>query len=222
MFAYAAILAFNLWMFLTTANVEKTIFVTRESTKPVASLEHFMTHIEYLSPAQPVLKRTIDVSFPRQESSGTRAQWLLLDGLEAKRRYEVRICWSATQPTSFALKTLEPIEIRNSTAFLSSLEDYSNSFDFHRVSKLSDLSSPHLFLQISAWADYYSSSTKLMLEPAPVDVEIILDPFAFNLLPRTLISPSIYIVGVCLLAWLISGALWRLILQHVAVKEKRP
>lgn len=61
-----------------------------------------------------------------------------------------------------------------------------------------------------------------MEHPLPVDVDIILDPFILNVLPRSLGPTAIYISGVAAAAFFISGLIYRWIVatsQHV--KEKK-
>jgi hypothetical protein len=53
-----------------------------------------------------------------------------------------------------------------------------------------------LFLRIIAQADYFTTNETLMETPEPVDVDIILDPFLFNALPRSLLPTVGYVVVV--------------------------
>lgn len=61
-----------------------------------------------------------------------------------------------------------------------------------------------LFLQILAAADYYTMNKTLMRDVPPVYVDIILDPFVFNILPRSLVPTVGYIVVVAIASWFIS------------------
>lgn len=45
-----------------------------------------------------------------------------------------------------------------------------------------------------------------MKNPPPVDVDIILDPFLVNLLPRSLVPTVIYIIATAVLGYLLSRA----------------
>ena len=222
MFTRPASLAVTLWIALTLANVEKTIFKTQKSARPISAFNHITSQLGRLSPSQTALQNTIEVSSPLQstQDQGT-ASWLLLDGLEEDRRYEARVCWLATQPTSFSLQTLEPVEVLESETLFSSLKSYANSSERHFLSVPPALDSHSLFLRISAKADYHSSSANLVSQPPPVHTEIILDPFVFNLLPRSLIPHSISIVSLSLLAWLLSGIIWRSVLRPATPKSKR-
>lgn len=62
-------------------------------------------------------------------------------------------------------------------------------------------SSSVLLLRILAAADYFTDDADLMLDPPPVLVDLILDPFLYNVLPRSLISTSGYIVAVAIVTW---------------------
>jgi hypothetical protein len=68
-----------------------------------------------------------------------------------------------------------------------------------------------LFLRVRAAADFYSTNRTLMLHPTTVAVDIILDPYLFNILPRSL-APNIFLViVVAICAWPLSGMTWRLL-----------
>lgn len=58
-----------------------------------------------------------------------------------------------------------------------------------------------LFLQILAAADYYTTNKTLMNDVPPVYVDVILDPYVSNLLPRSLLPTIGYIVAVAILSW---------------------
>ena len=80
------------------ANVEKTVFLT---PAPISiPRDHPNLHdlqLAVLSPARWRLQHQIAASFPTASFNlrGTET-WMLLEGLEEQRRYEVRICWLAT------------------------------------------------------------------------------------------------------------------------------
>jgi hypothetical protein len=58
-----------------------------------------------------------------------------------------------------------------------------------------------LLLRILAAADYFTDNATLMNDPRPVLVDLILDPFLFNVLPRSLVPTVGYIVAVAGVAW---------------------
>lgn len=55
-----------------------------------------------------------------------------------------------------------------------------------------------LLLSISAAADYYTTNKTLMANVPPVLVDIILDPFIFNVFPRSLIPTAAYVAIVAI------------------------
>lgn len=62
-----------------------------------------------------------------------------------------------------------------------------------------------LFLQVFAMADYYSLDQDLMDHVPPVAVDVILDPFVLNVLPRSLLPTVLYLVIIAVGAWFLSG-----------------
>jgi len=59
-----------------------------------------------------------------------------------------------------------------------------------------------LFLEVLAAADFFTTNTTLMQNPPPVNVDIILDPFIFNILPRSLLPTIGYIVVVAVVSFM--------------------
>jgi hypothetical protein len=57
-----------------------------------------------------------------------------------------------------------------------------------------------LFLRVHAAADYFSTEQSLMQNVPPVAVDLILDPFLFNVFPRSLIPTAGWIMVVAVLA----------------------
>jgi len=72
---------------------------------------------------------------------------------------------------------------------------YEHTFD--------DISSM-LFLHIQAAADYYTMNHTLMKQVPPVYVDIILDPFVLNALPRSLLPTVAYIIILAAGSWFLS------------------
>jgi len=75
------------------------------------------------------------------------------------------------------------------------------------------LESSLLFLQIFAAADYFSLDMSLMETVPPVLVDVILDPFLFNVFPKSLVPTAVYIVILAIVAWFLSGFIWKGIIQ---------
>lgn len=61
-----------------------------------------------------------------------------------------------------------------------------------------------LFLQIQAAADYYTTNQTLMNNVPPVFVDIILDPYIGNVLPRSLVPTVAYITLLAIGSWYLS------------------
>lgn len=71
-----------------------------------------------------------------------------------------------------------------------------------------------LLLRISAAADYFTTNATLMAQPQTVHVDLILDPFLANVLPRSLVSTVCYILAVALASWVLA---WRLVVPTLKV-----
>ena len=61
-----------------------------------------------------------------------------------------------------------------------------------------------LFLRILAAADYFTTDAALMSNVPAVDVDIILDPFLLNALPRSLAGTACYIAMVAVVAFFLA------------------
>jgi hypothetical protein len=59
-------------------------------------------------------------------------------------------------------------------------------------------------LQILAAADYYTTNRTLMEHVQPVFVDIILDPYLLNVLPRSLVPTGVYLVVVAISSWILA------------------
>ncbi|KAF1965882.1 hypothetical protein BU23DRAFT_337151 [Bimuria novae-zelandiae CBS 107.79] len=204
------------------ANVEKTVFLGPAALHlPPGwpSLEDL--HVDTLTPTGPSLLATqLPVQFPTEKTPRGLESWYILRSLERGRRYEVRICWPAFQPTDFWLDTFPVDQVFDTPELLSSLAEYSQQRQSAPLQKLQHSSATPqsvLFLRIQAAASYYSTNKTLMEYPPPVDVDIILDPFILNILPHSLGPTAIYLSAVAVAAWFISGYIYRAI---IAVSEE--
>ncbi|ODH14113.1 hypothetical protein ACO22_06680 [Paracoccidioides brasiliensis] len=110
------------------ANVEKVIFT---ALKPSPLLLHQSLfddlEIERLSPHRPSVRTYLSAAFPSKEAPLGFESWFYLDSLKPGQRYEVRICYLATQPTSFTLTTHALSEILDSPSLISSLTTFATS-----------------------------------------------------------------------------------------------
>ncbi|OJI86925.1 hypothetical protein ASPTUDRAFT_501936 [Aspergillus tubingensis CBS 134.48] len=240
------LLAFLLFTTLATANVEKTIFLAPPPTTiptphpPIDDLG-----LARLSPSHPILRTHLNASFPTQSSPGTES-WFFLQNLTPGRRYEVRICWLATQPTSFTLTTYTLPHALSDTFLLSSITNYSSlrlannpnselnldlddttTTNFNPETPLDSnepITDSVLFLRIRAAADYYTTDKELMTHVPPVAVDVILDPFLGNVFPRSLVPTACYGVIVAVVAVLVGkwvvGELGRVVDDMAEEREK--
>jgi hypothetical protein len=212
------------------ANVEKTIFLGPPAaalSNVHPSLDTLALHV--LSPANSILPTRIAIEFPTNSVPRGLESWYLLRGLDHGRRYEVRVCWPATQPTDFWLDTYPVNRVLDAPHLRASLERYSErDQDFQlgdrKHIELADFNEHEslLLLRLQAAASYYSTNRTLMLHPPPVDVDIILDPFILNVFPQSLGPVAIYITLVAIGAYLLSGYIYRLLLSVAAETPSKP
>ncbi|EGZ70591.1 hypothetical protein NEUTE2DRAFT_130590 [Neurospora tetrasperma FGSC 2509] len=188
---------------LVLANVEKTIFlgpssspseketVIKDDQAAQRWLDTKLHHIHTLTPTpndRSSLRTRLNRVFPSADHPRGEDAWFLLEGLTDRQRYEVRVCWAATQPTNFYMETYTPKEVITTPHLAGSLMGYL----------------PAVSPQSQHSADYFTSNASLMLHPPPVDVDIILDPFLFNVLPRSLVPTIGWIIIVAVAGWVVS------------------
>lgn len=77
-----------------------------------------------------------------------------------------------------------------------------------------------LFLKVQAAADYFTTNKTLMLRPQAVDIDIILDPYLANIFPASLLPTAIYIVGLAILSFYVSGWIWRTLQSQTLIKQR--
>ncbi|KAH8431876.1 uncharacterized protein LDX57_009527 [Aspergillus melleus] len=189
-----------------TANVEKTIFrAPSAATIPAVDPSLDDLGLQRLSPAKPALRTQLNASFPTEDSPGTDS-WYFLENLTPGQRYEVRICWLATQPTDFTLTTYTIPDAIEDPVLFSSIGVYSAArMAEYPPQGMTPRSGPFdtsptsdsvLFLRIRAAADYYSLDSSLMENVPPVRADIILDPFLLNVFPQSLVPTACYMAVV--------------------------
>ena len=217
---------------LAAANAEKTIFVAPE-LEPLpndASIDNLL--LMSLSEAQPSERAFLNATFPTRTTPKGTQTWATLIDLVPGRRYEVRICWLATQPTAFWLHTHTLQSVFESPELLSSMTEYSTAlhtsikpealrdmqsrvYDKTKLSK-QELQKSMLFLQIFAAADYYTLNRTLMETVPPVHADIILDPYLLNVFPKSLLPTAGHIVIVAICGWFISSWIYRSVIVPAA------
>ncbi|KAI0484225.1 hypothetical protein GGR56DRAFT_612859 [Xylariaceae sp. FL0804] len=233
----ALILLASLFAATVRANTEKAIFLGPPAVD-VSSAHPALDGLEVftLTPQRSALRTHLEAQFPGEEFPHGKATWLVLDGLTEGQRYEVRICWAATSPTAFNLNTYELHALLEKPELISGLGASSRSHQSNaRDDKYTEVSAPVrfsgiyrqpssetslLFLQILAAADYYTTNKTLMTDVPPVRADIILDPFLFNILPRSLAPTVIYIIMVAVASWLLAQQVsaW---IRQVAIEPSR-
>ncbi|QPG97950.1 hypothetical protein C2857_007083 [Epichloe festucae Fl1] len=191
---------------VAVANVEKIIFTGPPPSRlpgtnsTLSSLKiHTLTHNEAS------IRTTLDRVFASQQS-GPRglSSWVLLANLTESQRYELRICWSALEPTRVDIKAHVLDVVLEDPGLLQSLNTFSASRRDARTverstAELSD--SPSLLIEIQAAADYFTDNKELMSNPPPVLVDLILDPFLLNVLPHSLSPTVCYLLLLSVATW---------------------
>ncbi|RKF74049.1 hypothetical protein GcM1_241072 [Golovinomyces cichoracearum] len=220
-----------------SANTEKLLILgpKLDSISRLESLNLDYLDLRSLSPEYGRLRTYIPAEFPTYSSVHGRESWTLLHGLVEGQRYEVRICWAATQPTSFILETFDVIDILTNPKLKSSL---ARSYET-KLPKLNGLTemreqnyqglksieqfSSMLFLRIFAAADYYTSNSSLMQDVPPVHVDIILDPYSFNICPGSLIPTAAYILILAISGWILSNTVneWAEVCHKSGLKDQK-
>ncbi|KAF2811613.1 uncharacterized protein BDZ99DRAFT_278028 [Mytilinidion resinicola] len=197
------------------ANTEKVIF-TAPSAITIPNIRPGLDDLslDVLSPAGlRTLETNLAVQFPSDTAPRGVQSWYLLKGLEAGRRYEVRACWPATQPTEFWLDVHNLTHVFETPLLISSLADYSEQrqhpgLQAPRHAEPEATSQSVLLLQVHSAADYFTSNRTLMEHPPAVDVDIILDPFLLNILPQSLGPTALYITVLTAGSFFLSGAIY--------------
>ncbi|KAF2229921.1 hypothetical protein EV356DRAFT_536854 [Viridothelium virens] len=219
------------------ANTEKTIFIAPSGPNLLSSSPSLDNlYLTTITPERSSLRTTLPVSFPTSQEPGGNTSVYLLRDLTPGQRYEVRICWLATQPTDFTLITYTLIEGLETSQLSQALASYakqqqdlsiSNSplytGEIERVGLISEGSNSEevtaLFLYVLSAAAFYTTNQTLMLDPPPVLVDIILDPYLLNVFPRSLVPTAGYILGLAILGWYLSGLIWNWLISVTQAKS---
>ncbi|KAI1965864.1 hypothetical protein LOZ58_000764 [Ophidiomyces ophidiicola] len=200
-------------MRFASANVEKTIFtalpasLTRwpSSMSDIQSVD--LKNLDILSPSISSIRKRLEAAFPSEQTPLGVQSWFYLANLNPGQRYELRICWIATQPTSFNLKVYTVSSVVESHTLSASLKAHTAVERRHVTAQStsqvsSDKSS--LLLAVDVAADYFTLNQTLMDHVPPVVADIILDPYIFNVFPKSLIPTGIYILFTSAIAWYLS------------------
>ncbi|EGU83899.1 hypothetical protein FOXB_05613, partial [Fusarium oxysporum f. sp. conglutinans Fo5176] len=130
-------------------------------------------------------------------------------------RYEFRVCWAAVQPTGFDLGVYELDTVWQTPELIQSLASYSFSRQDQEARLIEESTQTEgrereasiLLLQIKASADYFTDDAALMKDPSPVHVDLILDPYLYGIVPRSLVPAAGYLVLVGAVAWFVSRSI---------------
>ncbi|KAB5582561.1 hypothetical protein GE09DRAFT_1211202 [Coniochaeta sp. 2T2.1] len=179
------------------------------------------------------LRTKLLAAFPTDKDPHGVESWFLLDNLTPRQRYEVRVCWPASQPTAFELQTFPVPVVWDTPELITSLSSYAYSrqrpsseddellppSSSTQQAKEEDREASLLFLRIRAKADYFTTNATLMSHPPPVDVDVILDPFVGGVLPRSLVPTVVYVVIVAGVSWFVAKVVLGLL--RGVVKDER-
>ncbi|KAG9242080.1 hypothetical protein BJ878DRAFT_426700 [Calycina marina] len=208
------------------ANTEKTIFLGPANLQiPTVHPTLKDLKLESLSPSRTSIRTNITAKFPTSDHKYGASTWVLLHTLNEGQRYEVRVCWAATQPTSIRMETYELQTVFETPDLILSLAQYRVTLDGPAplTSSTFDSESSVLLLHIQAAADYFTMDKSLMKDVLPVYIDVILDPFVLNVLPKSLIPTALYIVMLAIGSWFLAGHIYIWIRQFAAdeTKEKK-
>lgn len=215
---------------LVWANVEKTIFVAPERTllPDDAAIDNLL--LDVLTPAASSKRVFLNATFPDPDHPHGLETWALLEGLHSGQRYELRVCWLATQPTSFWLDTFEVTETFEKPELITSLSTYAyrrhEALSAIEIDKLratrhkADSETSLLFLRIQAAADYFSTNKTLMEVVPLVHADLILDPYLLNIFPQSLLPTAGFIIVIAISAWFLSGWVERQLLTYIKLGTK--
>ena len=198
--AVAIALLFALLISAVQANTEKTIFLA----PAISDLKTLNQSLDTLTPSAPKLRKSLPVAFPTGDQPYGAEYWFLLRDLNPGQRYEVRVCWAATQPTSFLLTAFDINDVLASPELFPQASA-SNSQLPHDISKNQE---SVVVLLIHAAADFFTTDKARMQSPPPVHADIILDPYLANVFPKSLLPTGVYIVCLAIGGWFISGYIW--------------
>lgn len=111
------------------------------------------------------------------------------------------------EPTRFDMEAYTIDTVLESPQLLKSLNTYAASRHDDRGAKthvvLPDNLSA-LLVEIHAAADYFTDDKELMSNPPPVLVDLILDPFLFNVIPQSLLPTIGYLGLLGITTWFVA------------------
>lgn len=121
------------------------------------------------------------------------------------------------EPTSFVLDVYDIDLVWKTPDLIQSLAEYATSQQPEQASNApqpkmhqpspddaGESKASVLLLRVQAAADYFTDNVALMNNPPPVLVDLILDPFVFNAVPRSLLPTAGYLILVGLVTWFVA------------------
>ncbi|KAK1807931.1 hypothetical protein LTR12_017715 [Friedmanniomyces endolithicus] len=195
------------------ANTEKVIFVSPPAVSIKTSGPSFeQLHLPHITPEKSSLRLSLQAAFPSERQPRGLDTWYMLRSLNPTQRYEVRVCWAATQPTNFWLDVYNTSHVFDTPDLIQSLAVFAETqqaIERPQSTGSEALEESLLFLHFQAAADFFSTNRTLMNSPPAVDVELILDPYLVNAFPRSLLPTAIYVVALAVGSWILSGMIWK-------------
>ncbi|SPO05704.1 uncharacterized protein DNG_08391 [Cephalotrichum gorgonifer] len=203
-------IVFTILLPQTLANTEKTIFIAPNASEapghPDGKSALYLTAIPRLTGTDFAIRANVSADFPSSSYPDGAETWVLLDDMTPGQRYEARIMWAATQPTSFTLDAFSLPRVMGDEKLLSSLSSFQSHL--HGIKTLPyQLDSPpssKLLLRIQAKADYFTDDEDLMNEVPGVLVDIALDPYVLNAVPQSLVPVLILLVLAVPVCWTVA------------------
>jgi hypothetical protein len=128
------------------------------------------------------------------------------------------------QPTEFWLDVYTISEVFDTPELIQNLAAFSEDSERKRPepSRFSPKTKESvLFLRVRAAADFFTTDKELMSSPPSVDVDLILDPFVFNVFPRSLGPTTAYIIVLACGAWIVSGRVWSFLRSDGTIKSRQ-
>ena len=211
--AVAFALLFALLISAAQANTEKTIFLA----PPISDLKTLNQSLDTLTPSAPKLRTSLPVAFPTTDQPYGSEYWFLLRDLHPGQRYEVRVCWAATQPTSFLLTAFDINDVLASPELFPQASD-SNTQLPHHTSKAQE---SVVVLLVHAAADFFTTDNARMQSPPPVHADIILDPYLANVFPKSLVPTGVYIACLAVGSFFVSGYIWKRLWAFVSSASEK-
>jgi len=229
------LVAFLRLIVFVMANTEKTIFTAPESIALPHDAAIDNLFLEALHPNRLTVRMHLNASFPTDDKPHGEETWTLLEGLNPGQRYELRLCWLATQPTAFQLQTYTLAEAFESGDLITSLTVHayarrarltlpeSNVLQANRFKAVTDPTETSLlFLRVQAAADYFSLNKTLMEHVPPVHVDLILDAYLWNVFPQSLVPTAGYIAAIAIFSWFLSGWVYRQFMAYINRNTNQP